>query len=106
MHKKLPDGHGAEDVEEDEAAISHIISQQVSVAQPLKQTNSSKLANQIERILSPYLDPIDWGERELCNDSAVKDGVEHGEESSECKTWTFQDLLLCFNDNNPQPSTS
>ena len=34
--KKLPDGHGAEDVEEDEAAISHVLSQQVSVAQPLK----------------------------------------------------------------------
>ena len=30
-----PDGHGAEDVEEDEAAVSHVISQQVSVAQPL-----------------------------------------------------------------------
>ena len=51
MHKKLPDGHGAEDVEEDEAAISHVISQQVSVAEPLKQTNLSKLANRIERIL-------------------------------------------------------
>ena len=106
MHKILPDGHGAEDVEEDEAAISHVISQQVSVAQPLKQSNLSKLANQIDRILSRYLDPVDWGERELCNDSAVKDGVEHGEESSECKSWTFHDLLLCFNDNNPQPSTS
>ena len=31
----LPDGHGAEDVEEDEAAVRHIFSQQVSVAQPL-----------------------------------------------------------------------
>ena len=52
MESLKPDGHGAEDVEEDEAAISHVISQQVSVAQPLKQTNLSKLANQIDKILS------------------------------------------------------
>ena len=44
--KKVPDGHGAEDVEEDKAAVSHVISKQVSVAQPLKHTNLSKLANQ------------------------------------------------------------
>ena len=42
--KKLPDGHGAEDVEEDEATVSHVVSQQVSVAQPLTEqfVNSSK----------------------------------------------------------------
>ena len=35
LFRFLPDGHGAEDVEEDEAAVSHVFSQQVSVAQPL-----------------------------------------------------------------------
>ena len=33
----LSDGHGAEDVEEDEAAVSHVITQQVPVTQTLYQ---------------------------------------------------------------------
>ena len=33
--KKIPDRHGAEDVEEDEAAVSHVVSQKVSMAQSL-----------------------------------------------------------------------
>ena len=35
MENLIPDGHCAEDVEEDEAAISHVVSQKVSVAQSL-----------------------------------------------------------------------
>ena len=34
-----PDGHGAEDVEEDEAAVSHVVSQKVSMAQSLSHKN-------------------------------------------------------------------
>lgn len=33
----LPDGHGAEDVEEDEAAVGHVVPQQVPVAQALRE---------------------------------------------------------------------
>ena len=44
----LPDGHGAEDVEEDEAAVSHIFSQQVSVAQPLPNHHQSNLELKME----------------------------------------------------------
>ena len=36
MESLKPDGHGAEDVEEDEAAVSHVVSQKVSMAQSLK----------------------------------------------------------------------
>ena len=59
----LSDGHGAEDVEEDEAAVGHIVTQEIPVAQSL--------------------DPVDGGEGELGHHSAVEDGVEHGEEGGE-----------------------
>ena len=36
MESLKPDGHGAEDVEEDEAAVSHVVSQKVSMAQSLR----------------------------------------------------------------------
>ena len=35
MENLIPDGHCAEDVEEDEAAISHVVSKKVSMAQSL-----------------------------------------------------------------------
>ena len=38
MESLKPDGHGAEDVEEDEAAVSHVVSQKVSMAQSLNKT--------------------------------------------------------------------
>ena len=38
MESLKPDGHGAEDVEEDEAAVSHVVSQKVSMAQSLNNT--------------------------------------------------------------------
>lgn len=62
----LSDGHRAEDVEEDEAAVGHVVPQQVPVAQSLH--------------------PVDGSEGKLGHDSAVKDGVEHREESGEGKT--------------------
>ena len=65
----LSDGHGAEYVEEDEATVSHVITQQVPVTQTL--------------------DPVDGGEGELGNNTTIKDGVEHWEESSECKSYKF-----------------
>ena len=57
MESLKPDGHGAEDVEEDEAAVGHVISQQVSVAEAL--------------------DPVDGGEGQLGHHASVEDGVEH-----------------------------
>ena len=39
MESLKPDGHGAEDVEEDEAAVSHVVSQKVSMAQSLSHKN-------------------------------------------------------------------
>ena len=38
----LSDGHGAEDVEEDEAAVGHVVSQQVSVAEALDPVDGVK----------------------------------------------------------------
>ena len=61
----LPDGHGAQDVEEDEAAVGHVVTEEVPVAQALH--------------------PVDRGERELRDHSAIENGVEHGQESSEGK---------------------
>ena len=61
----LPDGHGAQDVEKDEAAVSHVITQQVPVAEPL--------------------DPVDGGEGELRYHTAIKNSVEHGQKSRESK---------------------
>ena len=45
------------------------------------------------------LDPVDWGEWELCNNSAVKDGVEHRQEGGECKTLISHVNPTCFNIN-------
>ena len=53
----LSDGHGAENVEEDEAAVGHVVPQQVPVAEAL--------------------DPVDGGEGQLGHHASVEDGVEH-----------------------------
>ena len=66
MESLKPDGHGAEDVEEDEAAVGHVVTQEIPVAQSL--------------------DPVDGGEGELGHNATIKNGVEHGEESGEGKT--------------------
>ena len=62
----LSDGHGAQDVEEDEAAVRHVVTEQIPVAQSLH--------------------PVDGGEGELGHNATIKNGVEHGEESGEGKT--------------------
>ena len=62
----LSDGHCAEYVEKYEATVSHVVTQKVPVAQTLY--------------------PVDGGERKLGNNTTIKDGVEHGEQSSECKS--------------------
>ena len=62
----LSDGHGAEDVEEDEAAVGHVIAQQVAVGQALH--------------------PVDRCERQLGHNATVKYRVEHGQEGCEGKT--------------------
>ena len=54
----LSDGHGAEDVEEDEAAVGHIIAQQVPVGQALH--------------------PVDRCEGQLGHNATIKYRVEHG----------------------------
>ena len=59
----LPDRHGTEYVEKDEAAVGHVVTEEVSVAETL--------------------DPVDWGEGKLGDDPTVKDRVEHGQESRE-----------------------
>ena len=48
----LADGHGAEDVEEDEGAVGIIFPHQVSMRQTL--------------------DPTDWSERQFCHDATVE----------------------------------
>ena len=53
----LPDGHGAQDVEEDEAAVGHVVTEEVPVAQALH--------------------PVDRGERELRDHSSIENRVEH-----------------------------
>ena len=53
----LSDGHRAEDVEEDEAAVRHVVTEEVPVAQALH--------------------PVHGGEGELGDHSSIKDGVEH-----------------------------
>ena len=63
----MPDGHGAEDVEEDKAAVGHVVPQQVPVAESLH--------------------PVDGGEGQLGHHPSVEDGVEHGEKSRESKTF-------------------
>jgi len=59
----LPDGHGAEDVEEDETAVGHVVSGDVPVTYSL--------------------DPVDGCEGQLGDNSAVEDGVEHRQQGSE-----------------------
>lgn len=59
----LPDGHGAEDVEEDEGAVREVLAHEVPVREALH--------------------PGDGGEGQLGHDLAVEDGVEHGEEGGE-----------------------
>ena len=53
----LSDGHGAQDVEEDETAIGHVVTEEVPVAQALH--------------------PVDRGERELRDHSSIENRVEH-----------------------------
>ena len=53
----LPDGHGAQDVEEDEAAVRHVVTEQIPVAQSLH--------------------PVDGGEGELGHNATIKNGIEH-----------------------------
>ena len=62
----LSDRHRAENVEEYKAAVCHVVSQQVPVAQTLH--------------------PVDGSEGKLGHNTSVKDGVEHGEERGEGKT--------------------
>ena len=38
----LPDRHGAEDVQEDKAAVGVVIAQQITVRKPLKRCNTEK----------------------------------------------------------------
>lgn len=60
----LSDGHGAEDVEEDEGAVGVVLAQQVAVGKAL--------------------DVGQWHKGEFGHDSSIKDGVEHAHQS--CKT--------------------
>ena len=62
----LSDGHGTEDIEEDEATVSHVVAQEVPVTQALH--------------------PVDGGKRKLGHHAPVKDRVEHREESREGET--------------------
>jgi len=63
----LPNGHGTQNIEKDEAAISHVIAREISV------TNS--------------LYPVDWSEWKLRDNSTIKYGIEHGKQRSERKTY-------------------
>ena len=62
----LSDGHGTEDIEEDEATVSHVVAQEVPVTQALH--------------------PVDGGKRKLGHHAPVKDRVKHREESGEGET--------------------
>ena len=53
----LSDGHGAQDVEEDEAAVRHVVTEQIPVAKALH--------------------PVDGGKRELGHNATIENGVKH-----------------------------
>lgn len=61
----LPDGHGAENIEEDEGTVCGVIAQQVSMRQSLDVGNG--------------------GKRELCHHSTIKYGIEHAHEGSKAE---------------------
>lgn len=61
----LPDRHGAENIEEDEGAVSVILPQQVAMGQALDVGEGDK--------------------RKFCHHPAVKYGVEHAHEGSKAK---------------------
>jgi len=70
----LADGHGAQDVQEDEAAVGHVVTQKVPVTESLN--------------------PVDGREGKLCHNSPIKNGVEHGEEGGEGEPYGNIDFIF------------
>ena len=74
----LPDAHGAQDVEEDEAAVGEVLAHEVPVAEALHQG--------------------DGHEGQLGHDLALEDRVDHGEEGGEHEAHRHHRLHLDHHD--------